>query len=223
MRLAAPITAVALAGLVLPAGAAARRPDLLRGATLHAAAGSLTISESRCPAGSSDCGHVTLRESVSTRPQPRTRLVGGRVGFPVGVRVAAAGGGRCEAESPTTIITASDGSAQILTGASRVVPGKFNATRIVVAGGKRSVRIGWLEPLSPGIACNYFDERGTELAVPAGPPLQSVRLPARTLARSRFSATIAGTQQWTEQAADGTQIRGTATWRLRLDYRRAKS
>jgi hypothetical protein len=220
MRLAPSLTAVALAALVLPAGATARPLDLLRGAKLQAATGSLTISETRCPPGSTDCGHLTLRETLKSGPKPRTRSARGRPGFPVGVRVSAGGGGQCEAESPTTVITAPDGSTQLLSGASRLDPGKFDTTRIVVAGSNRSVRIGWLEPLVPGIACDYFDERGTQLAVPAGPPLQSVVLPLHVLKRSRFSATIAGTQQWTGQAADGTQVTGSATWRLRLDYRR---
>jgi hypothetical protein len=41
------------------------------------------------------------------------------------------------------------------------------------------------------------------------------------LARSHFSILIAGSREWSEQAADGTNVSGHASWRLRLDYKRS--
>src|SRR5690242_18988888 len=84
MRLA-PILALTLA-LAMPAGAAARSRDLLRGAKLQSATGTLAISESRCPQGSTEnCGEVSLQEKFKSRPRPGARTSAGRTGFSAGL------------------------------------------------------------------------------------------------------------------------------------------
>jgi hypothetical protein len=210
--------------LALPVGADARPLDLLRGAKLEAATGKLTIAESRCPQGSNNCGKVTLAEDFKAGPKPRTRATEGREGFTAGLRISGAGTGQCTSESPTTTQAGPDGSVQFLGSSARVVPAKFATTRVAAAGGNRSIRIAWLEPIAPGVTCDYFGESGTALAVPVGGSLQSSLIsppvPARVLKRSRFSVTIAGSQEWNDAASDGTQIAGRASWRLRLDYKR---
>ena len=60
--------------------------------------------------------------------------------------------------------TGPDGSVQLIESAARVTPGKFDSTRIDVTSTRRGARIAWLEPLSPGISCDYFGEPGTTLA-----------------------------------------------------------
>src|SRR3954451_24163066 len=129
MRLA--LTIALLLALLVPATAAARSHDVPRGAKLHAAVGTLTISESRCQPGSSNCGHVKLEETFNAGPKPDTRPVAGRFGFPVGCRIRGDGRGQCSGESPTTFTTGPDGSAQLLSGASRIEPAKFAATRVM--------------------------------------------------------------------------------------------
>jgi hypothetical protein len=212
-----------LAALALPASASARPLDVLRNAKLQSASGTLTITETRCPAGaqpgSPDCGKATLDETFDSAA-PRTRSVDGAPGFPAGFRATGRGRGTCEAESPTTVVNGPDGSAQLLGGSARVVPGRFDATRVVLAAGKHGVRIAWLEPFAPSIACDYFDEPGTTVDVPIAQGLPSAVIGPSALKRSRFSATIAGSQDWNEPVADGTQVSGHATWRIRLDYKR---
>jgi hypothetical protein len=220
---AASILVPVLVLLTLPAAATARDP--LRGAKLQSATGTLTITETRCPPGSTtNCGRARLDEKFRAAPEPTTRSVPGRPGFPLGRRIAGKGGGQCSAESPTTVVTGPDGSAQFLGSASRVTPGKFAGTRIAVATSRPGIRIAWLEPLAPGIRCDYFGEAGTGLALATGNELPtalvSPMIAPRVLKRSRFSVTIAGSQQWNEQTADGTAVAGLASWRLRLDYRR---
>jgi hypothetical protein len=222
MARAASILATVLV-LLLPGAAMARDP--LHNAKLQSATGTLTITETRCPPGSTtNCGKARLDEKFSTTPEPTTRSAPGRPGFPLGRRIAGKGSGQCNAESPTTEVTGPDGSAQFLGSASRVTPGKFTGTRIVVASARRGIRIAWLEPLAPGVRCDYFGEAGTDLALPAANELPialvSPTIAPRVLKRSRFSVTIAGSQEWNEQAADGTAVAGRASWRLRLDYRR---
>jgi hypothetical protein len=219
MRLA-PVLVLALA-LAAPAGAHERPRDLMHGAKLQSAAGTLTISESRCPQGSTEnCGEVKLRENFKTRPKPGARKTAGRTGFSAGLRIKGAGTGECSAQSPTSLVTGPDGSQQFLGAASSVEPGKFAATRVALAGDRRGVRIAWLEPIAPGFDCDYFNERGTTLRVPAAAQLQSSLVRVRVLKRSRFTVTIAGSKQWTRQEQDGTQVSGSASWRLRLTYKR---
>ena len=212
-----------LAALLLPAGAAARPLDLLRKAKLQSATGTLTISESRCPAGSTNCGATKLTQKFDSGAKPRTRSVDGRTDFPVGLRIPGKGTGDCYEESPVETVTAPDGSQMILSSA-RLDPGSFDATKVVAANRGRGVRFAWLEPLAPGIVCDYFGEPDSALALPAARQLPGALISpvigTRTLKRSRFSVTIAGSQEWNDAAADGTQIAGRASWRLRLDYAR---
>jgi hypothetical protein len=219
MRLA-PVLALVLA-LAVPAGAVGRPRDLLQGARLQSANGTLTISESRCPQGSTEnCGEVVLQENFKTRPKPGARTTAGRTGFSAGLRITGAGTGECSAQSPTSLVTGPDGSQQFLGAASSVEPGKFTTTRVALAGARRGIRIAWLEPIAPGFDCDYFNERGTSLRVPAAAQLQSSLVRVRVLKRSRFSVTIAGSKHWARQESDGTQVSGRASWRLRLTYKR---
>jgi hypothetical protein len=214
----------ALLALLAPAVAHAGALDSFSGAKLQAASGTLTIKEMRCPPGSNVCGVAQLDETFEAKAAPKTRSARGRSGFAQGLRVRGKGSGKCYAESPATVVTGPDGSEQFVGSAARVDPGNFAATRIAVAASKRGLRVAWLEPISPSISCDYFDERGTEVAVPSAQKLQS-GLVSRTIAprvlkRSRFSITVAGSQGWTETAGDGTRVTGRATWKLRLDYAR---
>lgn len=210
--------------LVTPALAQARPLDSLRGAKLQAASGTLTIKETRCPPGSSNCGTAQLDETFDAKPSPKTRAAQGRSGFSQGLRIRGRGRGKCYAESPPTFTTGPDGSAQFLGSAARVEPGSFSATRVAAAASRRGLRVAWLEPIAPSMGCDYFDEPSTKLSVPSGQQLQngvvSRTVAPRVLKRSRFSITIAGSQGWNETASDGTQVSGRATWKLRLDYAR---
>lgn len=210
-----------MAALALPAAASARKVDALRGATLQSVAGTLTITETRCPQGSTSCGKATLDEKFDAT-KPRTRPADGRTGFPLGVRIPGRGTGQCYAESAPTVITGPDGSVQFIGSSARLTPGRFDATRIVASSSRRGIRIAWLEPLAPAIACDYFGEPDSTLAVPAAQALAggliSPLIGPRVLKRSHFGVTIAGSQEWNEQAADGTQVAGRASWRLRLEY-----
>jgi hypothetical protein len=219
MRLAPTLALLAL--LAMPSAASARARDPLHGARLQSATGTLSISETRCPQGSTDnCGKVKLEERFKNGSKPRTHRVAGRQGLAAGLRISGSGTGQCSAESPTSLVTGADGSQQFLGAASSVEPGKFAATRVAMAGGRRGVRIAWVEPFVPGVDCKYFNQSGTTLRVPLVAQLQSSLLGVRKLERSRFSVTIAGSKKWTEQASDGTQVSGTASWRLRLVYKR---
>jgi hypothetical protein len=224
MRLASWTALLAIAALAAPGVASARPLDSLRGAKLQSAVGTLTISESHCPPGSTSCDKVTLNEAFKAGPKPRLRTTAGRPGFPLGMRIDGAGSGTCYSESAPVVQTGSDGSVQFIGSAARLVPGKFKASRIAVSGASRSVRIAWLEPLAPGVDCNYFEGSDPFLAVPAATQLQSElvspAISARVLKRSHFGVTIAGGQEWNEEAADGTQVTGRASWRLRLGYKR---
>jgi hypothetical protein len=211
--------------VVMLAYPAASDAGALGKAQLRSATGTLTISQTRCPPGgqpgSSNCGKLALTERFASGVAPRTRSVAGRTRFPTGLRIAGRGGGTCESESPTSVMTGPDGSVQLLTGSSIVNPGHFAATRIVAASGRRGLRIAWLEPLAPGIACGYFDERGA-LSLPLSDdvpaPLVSPVIAPRVLQRKRFGVTIAGSKDWVDQAQDGTQLAAHATWRLRLEF-----
>ena len=211
-----------LTALLAPAVAHARPLDDFRAAKLQAAAGTLTITETRCPPGSTECARTRVDETFGSGAKPRTRAEEGLPGFPTGIRLLGTGSSKCEMESPTTIVTAPDGSVQFLGSAARLVPGSFEATRIVVAGTRRGVRVAWLEPLAPSVACNYFGQDGTELALPQSPTLPSElvapAIGARVLKRARFSVTVEGSKDWAETAADGMQVTGRASWKLRLDY-----
>jgi hypothetical protein len=224
MRLASWTALLSIAALAAPGVASARPLDSLRGAKLQSAAGTLTISESHCPAGSTSCDTVTLKEAFKAGPKPRLRATAGRPGFPLGMRIEGAGSGTCYSQSAPVIQTGPDGSLQLIGSAARLVPGKFKASRIAVKSASRGVRIAWLEPLAPGVDCNYFEGSDPFLAVPAAAQLQSQLvsppISARVLKRSRFAVTIAGGQEWNEAGADGTQVTGRASWRLRLAYRR---
>jgi hypothetical protein len=50
----------------------------------------------------------------------------------------------------------------------------------------------------------------------------AVTVSRRVVERSRYSVVIAGSREWNEQEADGTQVIGRASWRLRLEYRHAR-
>lgn len=213
-----------LVGAALPSLAHAGPLDAFRKAKLQSATGTLTMTETRCAPGASDCGKARLDEKFVSARSPKQRADSGLPGFTTGRRIAGNGTGMCNAESPTTIITGPDGSVQFLEGAARVDPGSFDATRIALAAGKRGVRVVWREPLAPAIVCNYFDEPGTEVALPAAvqlpPSLISPTIGPRVFKRARFTITIAGAQDWTETAADGTQVTGRASWKLQLAYKR---
>jgi hypothetical protein len=218
------VISVLTALLVGPASAGASDLQSLKKAKLQRATGTLTITESRCTPGSSDCGKAKLESAFATTEASRTQRAQGRPGFPLGASISGRGSGECSAESPTTVVTGPDGSIQFLSGASRLEPGAFQSTRIAAVAGKRGVRIAWLEPLTPGLACDYFEQPDTTLALPASPALPraliSPYLSPRALRRKHFSVTIGGSQDWTEQDADGTNVAGQATWRLRLEYKR---
>ena len=219
MRLAPTLALLAL--LAVPSAAPARARDLLHGAKLQSATGTLSISETRCPQGSpGNCGNVKLQEDFKNGSRPRTHKAAARRGFAAGLRISGSGAGECSAESPTSLVTGPDGSQQFLGAASNVEPGRFRATRVVLGGGRRGVHVAWVEPFAPGVDCDYFNESGTILRVPVAAQLPSSLLAVRVLKRSRFSVTIAGSKKWTEQASDGTQVSGRASWRLRLDYKR---
>jgi len=214
---------VSLLMLALPAASDAAPLASLRNATLRAASGNLTISETRCPPGSSsNCGTARLEETFQSGTRPKTRATIGRAGFRAGLRILGKGSGACSAESPSSFVTGPDGSSQFLGGAQRLEPGAFIATRIAMAGNRRGARVAWLEPLLPSIDCDFFDQPGTSLALPAGQALQAALMsPTITpgmLRRSRFAITIAGSQEWTQTAGDGTRVDGHASWNLRLDY-----
>jgi hypothetical protein len=212
-----------LAVVALPAQAAARPLKALRGAELQSVAGTLTITETRCAQGSSSCGQATLTEKFDAA-KPRSRSVGGQPGFPAGLRIPGRGTGQCYQESAPEVITGPDGSVQFIGSAARLLPGRFDATSVVGSSTKRGVRIAWLEPLAPLIACDYFGEANTTLALPSAEQLPSALISPlivpRVLKRSRFSVTIAGSKEWDEPAADGGNVAGRASWRLRLDYER---
>ena len=213
---------LALAVLALPAAAQARPLDDLRKAKLQAATATVKLSETRCaPGTTTNCGKTQLDETFRST-KPKTSVVNGQPGFPAGLQLAGQGSGQCYTESPTTIQTGPDGSVQVLGGAAQLLPGEFAAQRIAVASSKRGVRVAWLEPIAPSIECDYFQEPDTLLALPATQPvpaaLVSPTIGARMLKRSRFSITVAGSQDWTDTAADGTVITGHGTWTLKLDY-----
>ena len=223
MQRSAPILLLsALVALVIPVAAQARPLDDLRAAKLQAATATVTLSETRCPPGSASCGKTKLEETFVSRAGPRTRSAPGRAGFPTGLAISGKGTGRCDAESPTTVVTGPDGSVQLLGSAARTTPGGFAATRVAIAATKRGVRVAWLEPLTPSILCKYFDDGGTELALPSSAQLpDAVVSPTsgpRVLKRSRFSITVEGSQDWTKAGADGTQVTGHGSWKLRLDF-----
>jgi hypothetical protein len=212
----------ALVALLLAGAAQARPLDDFRKARLQRATATLRLSETRCaPGTTTNCGKTQLDESF-TSTAPRTGSAPGQPGFPAGVRIPGKGTGQCYTESPTTIQTAPDGSVQVLGGAAQLLPGEFAATRLAVAGTRRGVRVAWLEPVAPSIDCDYFQEPDTLLALPATRPVPSAlvskTIGARTLERGRFTITIARSQGWNDTAADGSQITGTATWKLKLDY-----
>lgn len=214
---------VVLAAVALPAQAAARPLEALRGATLKTVTGTLTITETRCPQGSTSCGKTTLTEKFNAA-RPRTRATDGRPGFPAGLRISGRGTGQCYQESPPETITGPDGSVQFIGSAARLIPGDFDSTSVVASGSKRGVRIAWLEPLAPGVACDYFGEPDTGLALPVAQALPdalvSPLIRPRALKRSKFSVMIAGSQEWSDPAADGGVVAGRASWRLRLGYKR---
>jgi hypothetical protein len=207
-----------LLALSVPAAVQARTPA----ATLRAATGTVLIKETRCPSGSTSCGTAQLNERFTAAHGPRTRAAHGRPGFPNGLRIRGKGTGRCLAESPPTMITAADGSMQFLGSATRLEPSGFAATRIAIASGKRGVRFAWLEPIAPASRCDYFDQPGTALALPAGRKLPrglvSPTIRRRVLKHSRFTVTIAGAKDWVSTAADGTEVTGRASWKLRLSF-----
>jgi hypothetical protein len=228
MRLPISILGVAVvAATASPCAAGAGTLDAVRAAKLQGAVGELKISESRCPAGvqpgSSDCGKLALTSSFESAAKPRTRATAGRAGLPLGRRIPGRGRAECSAESPTAVVTGPDGSTQILSGASRLEPRRFAATQIAVGSGRRGVRFAWLEPLTPSVACTYFDDPATKLALrPSAETADSVvavTIRRRVVRRARFSVVISGSREWSEQEPDGTQVIGRASWRLRLDYR----
>jgi hypothetical protein len=212
----------ALVALALPAPAGAAGRDPLKGAKLRSAAGTLTMLETRCPPDTPmNCGKVQIDEKFATAPKPKIRSVPGRPGFPTGIRIAGRGSGQCSIES--TVPTAQE-PGQLIGSALRVSLAKFTDTPVAVARSRRGVRFAWLEPLAPGVPCDYFGQAETNAALPPAATLPkaliSPTIGRHFLQRKRFSVTIAGSQQWTETAADGTIVNGTASWRLRLDYAR---
>ena len=205
-----------LLALALPGAAQAGSLDAVRAATLQSAVGRMSIEQSRCPPGSENCGSVNLSVRFEAGPRPRTRSARGVADFPVGVRIRGLGSGTCSAESPSSIITAPDGSMQLLAGAQRVDPASFSTTRLGIGSGRRGARWLWLEPLSPSAACTYFDAPGN-LALPQAVAVSSWVSP-RLLRRARFGVTIAGSYAWQEPGADGGVVSNRATWSLRLAY-----
>jgi hypothetical protein len=187
----------ALVALALPASAGAAGRDPLKGAKLRSAAGTLTMLETRCPPDTPmNCGKVQIDEKFATAPKPKIRSVPGRPGFPTGIRIAGRGSGQCSIES--TVPTAQE-------------PGQLIGSALRVS-------------LAPGVPCDYFGQADTNAALPPAATLPkaliSPTIGRHFLQRKRFSVTIAGSQQWTETAADSTVVNGTASWRLRLDYAR---
>ena len=194
------------ASAVLAAPASAQSP--LAGAVLQSPVGQMTLTQTQCAAGASasDCGHQRLTFSFNGGQQRATEALTG------------AGKGTCSADSPPQIITAPDGSMQILGGAERIDPFATKATKIAIATGSRGLRWTWLEPVTPSYDCTYFDEAGTTLAVPSagGIPasLSSRWIAPRVLKRSRFTVRIAGKETWAT---------GSGTWTLTLHYTRASA
>ncbi|HEX6712355.1 MAG TPA: hypothetical protein VF066_03180 [Thermoleophilaceae bacterium] len=221
-RSASILLLIALPALLAPAAVQARPLSDFMGAKLQAAGGTLTIGETRCPPGSTNCSKTKLEESFDSGARPKTRGADGQSGFPSGLRLLGKGAGTCSMESPTTTIMGPDGSVQFLGSSARYTPGSFDGTRIAVSGGKRGVRVAWLEPVAPGITCKYFDDEGSGLALPPSAQLPSElvspTIGPRVLKRARFTVNIAGSKNWTETAADGTQVTRSASWKLRLDY-----
>jgi hypothetical protein len=210
---------IVLGATVAPAGALGAD---LRGARLQAATATVKLGESRCaPGTTTNCGKTELTETFRST-KPRTVSAQGQPGFPAGLQIGGKGSGSCYTESPTITETAPDGSVQILTGAAQLLPGEFIATRVAIKSGKRGVRVAWLEPLAPSIECDYFQQPDTLLALPSTQTVPSAlvspTIGARTLKRSRFSITVAGSKDWNDTGADGTIVTGHATWKLRLDY-----
>lgn len=221
-RLPSTLLVFVLLALLLPAAAGARPLDDLRNARLQAVTATVKVTHTRCaPGTTTNCGKAQLDETFRST-KPKTSAVRGQPGFPAGLQIPGQGTGSCYAESPTITQTAPDGSVQIITGAAQLLPGEFAATRVAISGGKRGVRVAWLEPVAPSIDCDYFQTPDTTLALPATqtvpPALVSPMISARTLKRSRFSITIAGSKDWTETAEDGTAVTGKATWKLTLDF-----
>jgi hypothetical protein len=210
-----------LVGVVLPAAARAGALNAARDAELRSAVGSLSITETRCRPGSADCRHLTLRTRFASGHHLRVRHSRGRAQFALGVRLSGRGSGECAAESPAVLVTAPDGSMQLLGGAQRVEPASSDATGIFIGAGRRGARWAWREPLAPGFRCVYFDQPGYGLALPRSVPIPtSAWIPAHVLRRSHFTVTVAGSRAWAGQAADGSTVTGHARWRLRLRYSR---
>jgi hypothetical protein len=210
---------ILLIALALPSAAQARPLD---GARLRAATATVKLTETRCaPGETTNCGKTQLDETFRMT-KAKTTSVHGQPGFPAGVQIGGKGSGQCYTESPTTIQTGPDGSVQVLGGAAQLLPGEFATQRIAISSSKRGVRVAWLEPLAPSVECDYFQEPDTLLALPSAQPvppaLVSPTIGARVLRRSRFSITIAGSQDWNDTAADGTLVTGRGTWKLKLDY-----
>ena len=199
---------------------------LLALAVLQSASGQMTLTETRCApeARAADCGHVKLTNSFSAGPRAATKKTAGVAGFRNGVLIGGRGRGDCSADSPPTIVTAPDGSMQILSGAVRVEPARTKGSAIAIATTSRGARWAWLEPVDPSFTCTYFGQSGTALAVPSntGVPrsVTSRVISARVLRRARFTVRIAGTQKWESPETDGTKVTGTGSWELTLKYAR---
>jgi hypothetical protein len=209
---------MAIACLVATAAPASAR-DSLSGATLQAASGQMTLTETRCAPGTADCGQLRLTTRITTHPRPATRTRGSEL------VISARGRGACSAVSPPAIVTAPDGSQQILAGAQRIDPVRTQSTKVAISVNARGARWAWLEPLAPTFTCMYFDQPGTTLRVPSphGVPasVASRRLSPRALSRRHFAVRIRGQQTWRFTASDGTVVNGHGEWTLALRYTRA--
>jgi hypothetical protein len=215
---------LAVASALLGA-ATARAADPLRGATLMSLSGAMKLAETRCePAQTHDCGRVQLTESFKGL-RPATTAKRGLAHFRLGVRVRARGRGECQAASPPSVVTAPDGSMQILGGAERIDPISLGSTGMAIGASRAGARWAWLEPLDPGYSCTYFDQQGTAVALRASSTvpssLVSPWIPPSVLQRAHFTVQIIGSATWKQTGTDGTVVTGRGRWTLTLRYVRA--
>jgi hypothetical protein len=191
--------------------------------------GTFSISEQRCPPGSSagplSCSVAQVRVSYTSPTRPAARAVAGAVGFARALRISATGSGRCGAESPESVFTSPDGAVQILPPASRLERFKTTSAVVLIDPHARTARFAWLDPLEPAFTCGYLGDPTSKLAVPTNGglvprALASGWISPRKIAAKRFSVVIRGSKTWDGASDDGLQLHGRASWNLRLDLGR---